>query len=401
MDIKELIVKLNNMQEYYAAGYFSSLNQNIYSRFSAAIINCLGNCDLPIYENTYLYPVNNNSFFAAKDKILSFNYAYPFAFNQNKLESSSLNDKEKEFIKNIASQVYKGGEVIEDKYALAGRGFTHFVPNYEYFLDNSLNDLKRKVEDYKHKYKNEFSKVSVDIVDSIIMVVERMISHLKSFSLTDRLQRILKGYEKFLNEKANNIYDALLRINFVFTLDGCDNIGKLDTYLSKYPIQEDTLNIVKEHYQSMEKVSGWNVVLTENNKHSYLCINAAEKETKPNLSITFKENEDNIELFKHSTNLLKENGSVAMYNYDAFVEELTKLGIPLQDAENFAFGGCSELMVAGKSNCGAIDAGINMIQTLNDVLEQTTEETSFDELLNKYKETIKKSSIFKWFKFKS
>ena len=387
MNVNELINKLIKYKEYYTAGYFKAIDEDIYSKFSSAIISCLLNCELTDYEDSYLYPINKRVFFKTEDKIMKYDYSYTFFFSEKHLNEKEFTDDEKNFIKNEMNKIYKGGECIEQKYALAGRGYTHFVPDYDYFIDNSLEDLKEKIYKYNDFHNNSFTNSLVCIINAIEKLVYRVIEHLNTFPMTPKLSRLIESYKKFLTCKAENIYDALVRINFIFNLDNCDNIGKLDTYLSKFNIEDDTHIIIKELYKSMEFVSGWNVVLTENNEHTLLCIDASLNETKPNLSITIKENDDNDKLFEKTTNLLKTNGSIALYNYEAYKNELIKLGICEKDAEMFAFGGCSELMIAGKSNSGSIDAGINMVQVLNDLLVNNTF-SSFETLLSDYKKLI-------------
>ena len=62
MNVDKLIDKLILNKEFYAAGYFKAINKDIYSKFSSAIISCLSNCELPEYNDSYLYPINQRVF---------------------------------------------------------------------------------------------------------------------------------------------------------------------------------------------------------------------------------------------------------------------------------------------------------------------------------------------------
>ncbi len=58
------------------------------------------------------------------------------------------------------------------------------------------------------------------------------------------------------------------------------------------------------------------------------------------------------------------SGKPAVFNDEAILRAFSYHGVPLADARNYAFGGCSEVLVCGKSNTGAADGEISIAKCL-------------------------------------
>ncbi len=382
----QIFDKLIKAGDFFTAGFFKEEKADISQRFFNAIICALKNKPLSKYLDTYLYPINTKSLLTDFYGIMFFDYAYPFTLNEENLQKSCLDEDEKKYIKDFASTVYRGGECIERRFALSGRGFTHFIPDYEFFLQRGLDEFVSYVRSFDDG--SVFMRGEICIAECVYDYVERIIIYLKSLDKTQKTTNLLNAYEQFLHGAAEDIFGAIVRINFIFTLDGCDNLGKLDTYLKNFKIDDFTQDVLRELFVSMEKTVSWNVLLSENEEITKVILKAARGQTKPNLSLAVDEKTDD-EIFTEAFKSIAVSSNPAIYSKRAYVDGLVKIGVPKTDAEKFAFGGCSETMIAGQTNCGSVDAGINCVQTLNDELHINSNYTTYENLLSAYKTRVK------------
>lgn len=378
--------KLMNAGDFFTAGFFKEGNASISQRFFEAIICALKNKPLPKYSDTYLYPINTKSLLTDFDGIMFFDYSYPFSLNEENLQKSCLDDDEKKHIKDFASSMYRGGECIERRFALSGSGYTHFVPDYEFFLCRGLDEFVSYVRSFDNG--RDFMRGEICIAECMYNYVERIITYLKTLNHTQKTANLIKAYEQFLCGAATDIFGAIVRINFIFTLDGCDNLGKLDTYLKNFEIDYFTQDVLRELFISMEKTVSWNVLLSENEEITKVILKASRGQTKPNLSLAVDDKTDE-EIFTEAFKSIAVSSNPAIYSKCAYIDGFMKIGVQKSDAEKFAFGGCSETMIAGQTNCGSIDAGINCVQTLNDELHINSTYDAYENLLSAYKTRVK------------
>lgn len=377
--------KLTKAGDWFTAGFFKE-DVSVSQRFFNAIIYALKNKPLPKYDDTYLYPINTKSLFTDYDGIMFFDYAFPFTLNEDNLQKSPLDEDEKKRIADFASNIYQGGECIERRFALSGRGFTHFIPDYDFFIDKGLDEFVSYVRSYDDG--SDFMRGEISVAECIYGYIERIIVYLKSVVQTEKVKKLIKAYEEFLHSAATDIFGALVRVNFIFTLDGCDNLGKIDSYLKNFKTDGFTQDVLSELFVSMEKTTAWNAFLSENSELTKIVLKAVRGQVKPNLSLAVDENTPD-EIFEEAFKSISVSSNPAIYSKAAYVDGLEKIGVKKSDAEKFAFGGCSETMVAGMTNCGSMDAGINCVQTLCDEIHANNDCTTYDEFLFAYKNRVK------------
>ncbi len=387
IDYDALYKKLILRQDYFTAGFFRNPNGDNLSRYTDAVLCALDNNPLPTYEDTYLYPTGKRGFYTNGKNIINFDYSYSMCLDKTQLKDSSLEEEEKSAIEAWCKSSTVN-EVIEERFALSGRGYTHFVPDYDYFVKHGLNDYVKFAQESNALNNNGFSKNALTVVYAVKALVERIIEKLCAFPNGYKVDRLISSYKDFLIGPAKDIFGALVRINFIFYLDDCDNLGNLDYYLKDYPIQEDTVLILEEMFKSMEITSSWNARIGDYKEHTLLCLKAAKGKVKPNLCLAVGE-DTSEEVWQTAIDNVLCGGNPAIYNKDSFVNGLKGIGVDEEDAKRFCFGGCSETMISGKSNVGSIDAGINLAQCLHETLIANTKISSFKAFLDAYKLHIK------------
>lgn len=129
--LKERIAaKLSAAGDFFTAGFFRGEDALL-----GALTEYLENAPLPEYENTLLYPLKS---VWHRRGILNYDYSASLSLDLKKLEQSALTADEKAFVAAEYGKLYEVGSSIEVRFALAGRGFTHYCPECRQFLCRSL-----------------------------------------------------------------------------------------------------------------------------------------------------------------------------------------------------------------------------------------------------------------------
>jgi len=386
LDLSVLYKKLKRNKDFYTAGFFKE-ETDYCKRFYNAFLECFNNLSLPNYENTFLYPLGKRTFYGVKEGILQYRYAYPYTFNKQNLENSKLTKQEKEYILEFDKNTYKGGDAIEKRFALSGRGYTHFVPDYEFFIKHSINYFVNYAKKYSQIHNTEYSFMLYQLALAVKKVVKKIIKKLSTYPTSEKLENLILEYKNFLTKKADNAFGAMVRLNFIYTLDGGDNPGRIDAYLKDFAMQENIIDVFKEFFTDMICVGSWNVYLQENNEFTKACLIASRGISKPNLCLAVDKDTPQ-DVWQLAVTNVKTGGNPALYNHKAFVKGLVKRGVKLKDAKKVAFGGCTETLIDGMTNDGSTDGGVNTVQVLADLLLEKNDFTSFDSLLLAYKQKL-------------
>lgn len=178
-------------------------------------------------------------------------------------------------------------------------------------------------------------------------------------------------------------HEALQLFWFVFLYDGCDNPGRFDQYMWPF-LQRDLADngltraqateLLEDLWVRLNEVRGWNMALggqtsdgqDASNDLTYMCLDVAERLRLPAPNVS-------VRVFHGSPRRLWERtievvgrgmGMPAIYNDDVIVPALEKLGVRTEHARDYAFGGCTEIQIPGKSNLGGEDGNLNLAKCL-------------------------------------
>ncbi|MHB1001245.1 MAG: pyruvate formate lyase family protein [Armatimonadota bacterium] len=220
-----------------------------------------------------------------------------------------------------------------------------------------------------------------------------------------------------------NFKEALQLYWFTFLLDNTDDPGRLDhllydfyskDYRRGYITREYAKDLLTELWYKMQQVSAWSLVLggqtfdgeDASNELTYICleITADLHVTNPSVALRVSE-ETPRHLWRAAMNCIAKGGGMpSLVNDDAVVRAMVESGIPVEDARDYAMGGCIEFQVSGKSNFGGEDGQINLVKCLELALNNgrcaLTGElmgletgdpytfTSYDQLLDAYKRQV-------------
>ena len=204
---------------------------------------------------------------------------------------------------------------------------------------------------------------------------------------------LYKALLKVPFKPAETLYEALVCWNFVYYLDGCDNIGQLDTDLIDFYKGEDVTEILRCFFRNVDDNWGWSGTLGPNyNPLTIQCLRATKGISRPLLELRVTRDMPQ-EVWDAALDAIRAGGgSPSFYNEEGYQNALEQVfpEMPQEDRLRFAGGGCTETMIAGLSNVGSLDAGINVAlifeQVMREVLPTATSfEDFYSAFLSKYR----------------
>ncbi|MBO4573172.1 MAG: hypothetical protein J5762_05365 [Clostridia bacterium] len=366
--------KLFAAGDYFTAGFFGEEDP-----FIGALTVYLKNAPLPEYNGERVYPLRPLWF---NGGILNHDYSYTLRFDEKRLEKSPLSPEEKTFVYNAYRSVYRGGGKINLRHALAGRGYTHFCPETDDFINMSLTG-------YLARYRGEsdFNITCGALADALIYYVNRVIAYLSGFE-GDNAERLVAAYKDFLVKPAKDFFGAFIRIAFIFAFDGYDSLANVDASLKNFDLSGDESGLFSELYASFERYAGWNFSIGLSESVAAVAFDGFCGSSRPNIS--FKVGSDTSDsLWESCFKAIERGMRPAFYNRDGYEKAMKKVGVKNADLKKIGFGGCTETMIAGRANVGSIDAGINFAEILTETVE-SGEFDGFESLLCAYLKNIEK-----------
>ena len=161
--------------------------------------------------------------------------------------------------------------------------------------------------------------------------------------------------------------------NFIYFIDGCDNPGRLDADLIEYYQGEDITPILREYFEIVDRNDGWSsAVGPDCNPLTLQVLRAVKGLRRPSVELRVTP-ETPDEVWQAAADALESScGSPALYCERRYQQELARRfpEIPEADRLRFNGGGCTETMLAGLSNVGSLDAGINMALVFSDWMRE-------------------------------
>ena len=199
---------------------------------------------------------------------------------------------------------------------------------------------------------------------------------------------LIEALEWVPNHTPRNIYEALAAWNFVYYVDGCDDLGGLDRGLVPYWKGEDIVDLIHELYTHVDANSGWSQPLGPTyNGLTVQCIKASAHIRRPSIQLLVTQDMPEAVWEAAYASIGSSCGQPAFYNWDSFKREINARlpEVTEEDLQYLAFGGCTETMIEGLSNVGSDDAGLNTALIFDGFFrEKLGDYDSFDAFLEGY-----------------
>lgn len=342
-----IMKKLYEIGEYAAAGLFEDPQGGLFLRKAIGLRRFYENCSLPKYNGKPLYP---------SGRVLSPNYMSGLAVDWQKLKS-----EDEEILKLIQRDFCRYHSSVPAEHTVAGDMYTHSMPNYERILKEGFLSYIPRVEKIKDE---DMREGLLHLLGGIECYINRCVEYLESVKADQKLINALKRVPMY---PASNIYEAVVAWNFVLYLDSCDNLGCVATGLYPYYKDEDITDLLRNLFDNLDANDGYSMALgTDYNALTLQCLEAVKGKRRPMIELFVDENTPDEIWEKAFDSIRTSNGQPAFYNPDALLGGLQKKfkNINNEDIKKFCGGGCTEAMLAGLSNVGSVDAGINLLLIL-------------------------------------
>ena len=380
MKAAELFFSIN---EPFAAGLFEFEGEAPVIRYSNALKRFWESATLPPYKKGMLYPAGKCIFHFDKDVAAQPHYANTMAINYNLLKTKSeeafvLMKKEDDLVAKFNG----------DPHTVGGMGWTHSFPNYTRILREGLFRYEERVCALPE---GDLRRGMLILLEGIKIYHKRCIEYLKS---EDAPKELIDALEKMPYEPPKNIYEALVSLNFIYYVDGCDDIGPLDRILLPYYHGEDIVSLLREFFQNVDSNSGWSGTLgPDYNDLTRMCLRAIHNGRRPNLQLLVTKDMPDWVWEESIASLSTSCGQPAMYNLDLYMETIRKLmpEVSEEDLKHLAFGGCTETMFEGMSAVGSDDAGMNIALIFSNYMRRSLSiDASYEEFYRGLVEEIRK-----------
>ena len=354
--------------EFFAAGYFEEPYRTPFERFSRALRRYFENYQLPEYKGEPLYPCGGKY----RTPLVNPDFSFTVAVDWRRLAEQS--QEARAILGNEFSVLVSR---IPAVHTVGGNMYTHSYPNFKRIVYEGLDSYEERVT----RISDPTVRLGLlDLLTGIRRFHARILEKLRSEAAESELYKALTNVPF---KPARTLYEALVCWNFVYYLDGCDDIGRMDADLIPLYRGEDMTEVFRTFFKNVDANNGWSGTLgPDYNALTLQCLKACKGLRRPSLELRVKPDMPK-EIWDAALEAIRAGGgSPSLYNelgYQAALERLFP-EIPAEDRIHCAGGGCTETMLAGMSNVGSLDAGINTAYIFYNVMRTSlASATDFEE----------------------
>jgi len=270
----------------------------------------------------------------------------------------------------------------------------HNVPDFGKLLKIGIGGVVAEIESWQNRHLDAEKK---SLLEACAIVYRGMSDWVCSYS-KKAAEMTTKMCDSVWRSELKSIADCCAAIDwqppktlhqaaqllwFYMLWDGPDSQGRVDQYL--YPFflddleaerltEEEAFDLIGALFLKFNRYPAHNVALagqTEDgcdasNALTGLCLEVARSLclTMPRVTIRLCSKTPDWVLPKAIKMWSEGMGEPTIFNDEVVVDGLVKQGIPVSDARDYAFGGCTEIQICGKSNLGGEDADVNLAKCL-------------------------------------
>ena len=358
--------------EYAAAGAFEEPERSLFYRKALGLRRYYENCTLPEYTKKLLYPSGKLNFSMR---------IYPQYFRGLDISCDAFDDVDKPLADAFIKDFFKYHSKVPQEHSVAGNMWTHSMPNYGRIIREGLDSYTDRIGKI---HDTDLREGLLHLYEGIKYYIRRCVDYLTEVGADEKLINALK---KVPLGKADNIYEAIVSWNFIMYLDNCDNLGCPAKDLYEFYNGEDIVPLLENLFDNLDENDGYSMALhTDYNELTIQCLKAAKGKRRPMIELFVDENTPK-EIWDAAFELVRTHGGQpAFYNPKTLLGGLRdKFKINDEDIKSFCGGGCTESMIAGKSNVGSLDAGINLLLILEKVMyDYLPKAKKFEDFYDKY-----------------
>lgn len=280
-------------------------------------------------------------------------------------------------------------------------GYTHSIPNYERMLAEGFSGTAARIEAGRRRAQDNgdderigFYRAMATTLDVGRILHRRFVEQIEAAEPADpapraNQQRLLDAYDRVPEQPAETFYEAMVATNFYYYLDGPDDLGRFDQYMWPYyeadlaagcVTRNEAIELVGRLWQNTDEAYAWNTAIggsrpdgsRGDNDLTLACLEAARGRRRPNLALRIREDTPQAVWHGALETISAGCGLPALYCEENYLRAIREahLNVPDEDMYRFAFGGCTELMIDGRSNVGSLDGNFNLPGLLVDSLHE-------------------------------
>ncbi|MBQ5602182.1 MAG: hypothetical protein IIU77_05105 [Clostridia bacterium] len=359
--------------ESAASGLYEEPDRSLFYRKSLGLRRFYENCELAVYRGESLYP---SGVIAQKMSVV------PEYLGGLTFLSKSLSEKAPILAEKLKEEFCVYHSTVPNEHTVAGNMFTHSMPNYERILKEGLLSYIPRIERISD---TDMREGLLHVVRGIELYITRCVAYLKSVSADKMLIASLQRVPLY---PAKTAYDAIVAWNFIMYLDNCDNLGCLGKGILPYYKGENLIPYLENLYDNLDKNNGYSMSLdSEYSELTVQCLKAAHGKHRPMIELFVDESTPDTVWEEALSTVKSGGGQPAFYNAGVLLGGLKKRfpSIRNEDLIRFCGGGCTESMLAGFSNVGSLDAGINLLLILDNVIKSSlSSATDFEDFYETY-----------------
>jgi pyruvate-formate lyase len=374
---------LHEVGEPFAAGLFARSEDSLIERFARGLKEWAEDLELQEYHGELLYP-SGPGYWEPDGMAFGWHYVSTWSVGMDIIDQKCENatPEQRDALKTAAD--------FWSDWTFPG-GYTHSIPNYERVLREGLTGFADRVKtglgnaiEYDDNERAAFHRAMGLVLYATSILHGRIVQRIEESTLGDAVhaanrERLLAAYRLVPFQRPRDFFEAAVAVNFIFYLDGCDDLGRYDQYLWPWyhrsieeglTTRDEALEVVRAQWQNVDDAVAWNVAIggTDangkdlSNGLTSICLEAARGRRRPNLALRLGDSTPD-EVWDEALRTIETgNGLPALYWDPNYFAAMDASGIPLPDEHKhaYAFGGCTELMVQGQSNVGSLDSDINL-----------------------------------------
>ena len=375
MDIQKRFLEAG---EFAAAGLFEEPARSLFYRKALGIRRYFENYPLQPYAGKPLYP--SGPIDRSTAIIWEFMSGFSvYAPNAHKLDPELLAIYQKDF-----GQYHS---FVPFEHTVTGNMAAHSIPHYERIAQEGLASYIPRIERIEDA---DMREGLLHIIEGIRCWLDRILAYLRSVNADETLIHALEQVPMY---PARNIYEAVVCWNTVMYLDGCDNLGCVADGLMQWYQGEDIVALLENLFDNLDVNEGYSMALHTNYDPLTLqCLEAVKGKRRPMIQLFVDESTPEEVWTKAFESLRTGNGQPAFYNPKGMLGGLARKIPELTEADlrKFCGSGCTESQIAGLSNVGTVDSGMNLLFILEkSVYRHLPEVSCFEEFYQRFLEDVR------------
>lgn len=395
---------LGALEEPLAAGLYEQRNASMMQRWGRALKRYAESLAALPAATASLYPAGPLQMWNLNGAATALNYSNSLDVNGQLLRDKIAQRLRAGREQNIAHDLVGDLENMSRnplavRYCVGGNGYTHSILDYQRIVSDGLPEYGRRIDRGLAAAVDPGTRDFFAATQEAWAAVMLLLTKAAGACHAGTLRAALAAQAQ---RPPGTFYEALVLINFMFYIDGCDSIGALDRYLAPFYLRDlaasaitpaAAAELLAAFFTNCDANSGWHMILGGEGvaeEFTILCLRALNTR-RPNSGLKITPATSAAVWEAAFDCLQRGSGNPAFYNDRVYREGAVAFAqIATADLPRIAFGGCTEFMIEGQSNIGSIDAGLNLLRILEGTIQAELDAVAtYEQFLDCFKRDIK------------